>query len=283
MELFFIGQIYAIGTCVIKISFAITLLRLLQKRVHLYILYFTVFIVISETIICSLAEAFLCHPIDYSWKAAVDPYNFLLAEGKDPAALGIKPLGACRGIAAFSVLGYIQIVVVLVVDIVLGIVLPILLLKDLKMRRGLKISSGAILALGTIASAASVFRFPYTRAITAGDVFFNAQPLFFWTIIEYSWCQIGTSCVTLKPLLVRMNLIRDNSLKALESEAKSEKAPSYFSRKLSNKSANSSRSTSSWEQNLKINVKNDVETAWRPVPVPKDSPKFDHSFEPRAL
>ena len=147
--------------------------------------------------------------IRYQWTKAVDPYTALLFEGVNPESVGMKPQGACKDQSGLVSEGYAQLAVMVFSDASLGILMPILLLKDLQMRRSLKITSGVILGLGCITSVASIVRIWYIHTLSNTDIFYSGQPLFMWSTIEYAWCLIATSCATLKPLVNKFNVFKD--------------------------------------------------------------------------
>ena len=202
---------YSIGTALIKLSFALTLLRLLRDRVHKYIVNGVIVMVISITALNVFYNIFFCSPVAYNWGRATDPYFLAVAAGKDPAALNLKPGGHCKSLTSIVAVTYLHAAVLLIVDILLGMVLPIILLKDLKMKTGLKITSGVLLSLGTFASVATAVRLYYLRLLLKPDTLYNANPGLFWNDLELSWCIIATSLATLKPLANKLGLIKDST------------------------------------------------------------------------
>ena len=199
-----IQLIYDVGACLIKISFGITLLRFLQERRHIYFLYFNLFVVVFGSVFIFFWILFFCTPIDYQWKQVLDPYTLLLHDGINPSLRGIKPHGTCKNINVMINAGYGQIAMLMFTDLSLGLVLPILLLKNLNMRRSLKIGTGFILGIGAIPGIASAVRIKYAPALAQPEIFMAALPLFLWGTIEQSGCIIATSCATFKPLFVRL-------------------------------------------------------------------------------
>ena len=206
----FFNVIYIVGTGFIKISFAITLWRLMYGRYHRTLVAGTLVVVTIVTIVISVLTCTICSPPKYYWEQGVDPWYLAEVSGKDPDALGLKRQGSCdtRG----PQLNYAYTTIILVVDLMLGIVLPFLILRNLNMRLGLKITSGLLLALGTLATVASIGRLAYLNTLAIIDILFYARPYFIWTDLEFSLCLIGTSAATLKPLLVRLGVFKDTSV-----------------------------------------------------------------------
>ena len=209
---------YTWGIGAIKIGFGLTLLRLLHNRYQLLLLYFTMAIIIIGQIFVTFFLTFFCTPVEYTWTRALDPYVILQAEGADPDALGFKPKGKCHDPQGLVDEGYLQVALMIWSDLVLGIVLPVLLLKDLNMRIGLRITAGIILAIGSSASIGSIIRAPYLGDIAGDDIFFTGQPIFLWGSIEWALCLIATSCATLKPLYNWMTANSSNDPNAFNTE-----------------------------------------------------------------
>ena len=241
---------FTIGVGIIKMGFALTLLRLLRERLHLIILYLTMAFVVVGTLFVVFFVTFFCAPVAYAWTRVLDPYLLLTLEGVDAGALGYKPRGKCMNTSSLVAEGYSQVVLLIVSDVALGIVLPALLLKNLKMRRSLKVTSGVILACGSLASVASVARIPYIPAIASSDVFFSCQPLFVWCTIEYAWCLIATSCATLKPLVVALRIFRDDHSRAAPYERRTPALPQSDEKKTAGSSGYYTTSTTdrSWAE-----------------------------------
>ena len=204
------GVFYIIGTGLVKISFAITLLRLMSGRFHRTVIAGTLFAITVVTIVISVLTITTCSPPKYFWEQGVDPWYLAKASGKDPDALGLKRQGSC--VSRGPQLNYAYTIIILVVDLMLGIVLPFMILRNLNMRFGLKVTSGLLLALGTLATVASIARLGYLDTLAKVDILFYARPYFTWSDLEFSLCLIGTSAAMLKPLLIRLGVFKDASV-----------------------------------------------------------------------
>lgn len=76
-----------------------------------------------------------CRPFSYWWRQFTDPTG---------------ELGHCMTFAVQTNASYAHGSIVLVVDIVLGIILPIHLLNALKMRLRTKVTAGVLLSVGSM-------------------------------------------------------------------------------------------------------------------------------------
>ena len=126
----------------------------------------------------------------------------LTAEGVDAGARGYTPKGTCTAWHNALQVSYLSISELIFTDMVLGIVLPILLIKDL-MSKTLKLQAGLILGMSCFASIASIARMPYVHQISVDEFFKSSAPFIFWSGVELAWCMIATSCTMLKPLVTR--------------------------------------------------------------------------------
>ena len=203
----FVAEVgYTAGTGILKISFAFTLLRIVIHPIQRRVLQGVIVVVFVYSIFAtSYSTIFLCAPVSYAWKQALDPYNLIRAIGQDPDALGLKPLGHCRRMPLPPI--YLHAALLIVVDLVLGIIIPIFLLKDLKMDRGLKITSGVMLGLASIALVTTIVRMVYLSGLASADILYDSRQFLVWTHTEICWCMIGISCSLLKPLLVKVGIV----------------------------------------------------------------------------
>ena len=197
---------YIVATALIKISFALTLHRIMQHRSHLLVLKLTMFVVAVMSIMYSFFCIWQCSPPGYTYQRFQDPYFLAVTEGVDPSRLNLKPRGHCVHPTIIHNANYAHSAMLIAADITLGVVLPILLLRGLNMRRRLKIVSGLLLALGSLASIATIVRMAYTHLLGARDPLYSANPVFVWSGIELSWCIVVTSCVMLKPLADKIGI-----------------------------------------------------------------------------
>ena len=206
-DLFISILFYIVSSGAIKISFALTLLRFVRQRAQLVVLKVTFAVIVVSSTYYMCFTIFECQPVSYLWDRFLDDYFIYSLAGLSTA--GLQPKGHCANPSYVVRSTYTHSAALIAVDLVLGLTLPILLLKDLNMKAGLKILSGVLLSLGALASVATIVRFLYVHELAAQDPLFSANSLFVWSNIELSWCIIGTSCATLKPLAVKLRMVTD--------------------------------------------------------------------------
>jgi len=127
-ELFFI-----LGSGLIKISFALTLLRVVVLRLHVIALYVAMVLSVIMTIATFLFIALTCRPASYFWTSVIDPSG-----------------GSCIDFHIQIKGSYAHGAVMLFLDVMLGVVIPLHVLSGLQMPRRIKISAAALLSLGSL-------------------------------------------------------------------------------------------------------------------------------------
>jgi len=68
-----------------------------------------------------------------------------------------------------------------------------------------KVSIVVLLGLGSIASIATIARFPYINLLTAKDFLWSNADIAIWSIVELGMCTVATSASTLRPLLIKIH------------------------------------------------------------------------------
>ena len=198
---------FFLGSGLIKVSFAVLLLRFIKRRSLKIILGITTFAIVAITIFSFFFSLFTCDPISYAWAAYLDPYTIAIITGQVPTT---KPLGKCISWHQDDNATYAHIAFSIFADFMLGFVIPFLILRNMNMNRRLKITTFIILAFGAVASVASIARLAYDVELTL-DVSISATRLSFWTLAELSWCLIATSLSTLKPLANKLGIFQHPS------------------------------------------------------------------------
>ena len=211
--------IYSIATGLIKISFALTLLRVVQDRAHMLILRITIAVATIVMLYFFLFTACSCSPVSYAWNSFRDPYWVMVLQGKNPGTL--KPLGHCLPLGYTVRSNYAISAFLIAIDVVLALVMPVLLLRQLHLKLSLKIGTGLLLAFGALASIATILRIPYIHLLATKDALYSASALLFWTDMELSWSIIATSFACLKPLGVKVGIIKDDASKSFRFPAES--------------------------------------------------------------
>ncbi|KAJ0416907.1 hypothetical protein BJY00DRAFT_303833 [Aspergillus carlsbadensis] len=179
--------LYAIGTWLIKLSFSVTLYRIVRSRA----LTVTIIVLALATTIITVFEffwtLFMCDPVDKLWKG--------------PAVEGTCHPGSTWGISLLVHGG-----VLLVVDLALGIVVPIIVLRKLQMRLLLRVSVGVTIAVGSLASLATIARIIYTHRLFQNPAG-ASENLNIWMDVEIAVNIICTAAITLKPLLRKTGIL----------------------------------------------------------------------------
>ncbi|KAK5164637.1 uncharacterized protein LTR77_009843 [Saxophila tyrrhenica] len=174
--------LYVLSNMGIKASIGVMLLRLTIDPIHRYTIYVT--LVITE--LFSLGFFFLfifqCQPSSYFWTRYVDGSG----ECIDPRIT----IGFTYAYSAITCAG----------DWIYAI-LPMILVWNLQMPRTQKLFVGGVLAMGAIASAATIARIPYISTMKDTDDFLYATTdVALWSCCETGLGITACCCATLRPL-----------------------------------------------------------------------------------
>ncbi|OAL50329.1 hypothetical protein IQ07DRAFT_679754 [Pyrenochaeta sp. DS3sAY3a] len=181
---FFCEILFVLSTGLIKVSFILTLLRVVPKRLQRISLLVLVAITGIVTIVAFAIILNTCKPIEFFWTQFTIP--------------PVK--GNCDGFVAQVKFGYAHGAIMLFLDLMLGLVIPIHLLSSLQMPSRVKISAGLLLSLGSFASVATVFRIYYSCKTRPEDFLYTTS-IPFWGSVEVATSLVCTSIATLKPLM----------------------------------------------------------------------------------
>ena len=192
---------YIFVTAVIKVSFALSIWRIVRTCAWFMALGATIAVIMIALLVTDSIFVFACKPVAYSWQRALDPYTLAAASGSAPE--GLKPLGKCLSPLVLVRIAYFHASVILAADTLLGIVFPAVLLHNLTMRRSLKLQVGALIAVGATPAVASAARIPYLHLLADPDIFYAVTPVYKWSFVELYFCFIATSITTFKPLVVK--------------------------------------------------------------------------------
>ncbi|KAL3495488.1 hypothetical protein BJX62DRAFT_185666 [Aspergillus germanicus] len=132
--LFICDLLYTFGTYVIKLSFTVMLLRLVQTRRQFFILAVTIISGAILTVASVIHDLLFCRPIEYQWTRFGDP----TAEGH------------CDAFWSRAVITLMHGAWVMLADIILGIVVPLMLLWNIRMHPRTKFSIRLLLGLGSL-------------------------------------------------------------------------------------------------------------------------------------
>ncbi|KAF2671552.1 hypothetical protein BT63DRAFT_467628 [Microthyrium microscopicum] len=182
-DVFIAENLYVFATCVIKLSFASTLLRISNVKAEIYAIYAVAGLAISITIVYFTTLMINCHPIHFFWTRLLGDTS-----------------GHCLDVEVLIKTRYAHGVSVATCDMALAII-PTIMVSRLQMRRKQKVSISILLAIGSIASIATIARIPYIHKMRAQDFLYDNMPICMWTIVEVGVSLIATAAGTFKPLV----------------------------------------------------------------------------------
>ncbi|KAF1965636.1 hypothetical protein BU23DRAFT_488829 [Bimuria novae-zelandiae CBS 107.79] len=178
----FAGIGYAISTAPIKASICVLLLRITAntRALYTYILYSNIFLACVGTLVRVTAYAWRCRPFSAAW---------------DPNA------GKCADASILTNTSYFFGAICILTDCVCA-VLPTVVVWHMRLERRIKWYIGIILALGFLASIATIIRMKYL--INYGDpldTLYNLVPIALWSEMECTLGILAGSLTTLRPFL----------------------------------------------------------------------------------
>ncbi|KAJ8117749.1 hypothetical protein OPT61_g1120 [Boeremia exigua] len=190
VKMFLICEIlFVLSSGLIKVSFTLTLLRIVTTRWQRIGLYILVAITGIVTIITFAILLTTCKPIQYFWmQFTTSPVQ-----------------GSCHGIAMQVKFSHAHGAIMLFIDLTLGLVVPVYLLSSLQMPWRVKISAGLLLSMGSFASVATIIRIYYSNKADLNGFLYTTNIPFFWGAMEVAASLACTSLTTLKPLIARGN------------------------------------------------------------------------------
>ncbi|KAK7989527.1 hypothetical protein PG990_006393 [Apiospora arundinis] len=180
--------IYVVTSIFVKATVSILLLRICSKPWHRVVIYTTLAVVIVWNTVYAALAAFQCLPVQHFWERISDP----------------KSNGQCLSEDIITGTTYAAAAINAVADWILGL-LPIALVWDLELNRRTKASVAGILALGIIASAATIVRIPYVWQLTHDNDFLYVFVDFtIWSTVELAMGLAASSIATLRPLFKKV-------------------------------------------------------------------------------
>jgi hypothetical protein len=127
--------LYFWATFFVKVSIALTLLRIIIDRAYRYFLYTLLLVGLVITVFAFFWALFFCTPASYFW-------DHVLGQAGD-----------CKPAYSLRAIHYAQSSWVLIADILLGLIFPLLLLWSSLMERRMKILVWCLLAFGSVSVA----------------------------------------------------------------------------------------------------------------------------------
>ncbi|ETS79843.1 hypothetical protein PFICI_07372 [Pestalotiopsis fici W106-1] len=188
------GQVsYVVIAMLVKFIVGLLLLRLCVGKKWQCITLWTLLVVSGiYTVFYVFMVVYQCQPVPFYW------YRY------DPN----PPItGNCNGTALAIIPTYISFIISVVSDWILAL-LPISIVWNAKMDRRSKISVACVLALGSIASMATVVRIPYAKQLLSDpDYLYNFTDLAIWSTVEIGLGLMASSLATLKPLFRKLKIL----------------------------------------------------------------------------
>ncbi|KAL2811630.1 hypothetical protein BJX63DRAFT_398916 [Aspergillus granulosus] len=127
--------LYSAGTCAIKLSFAVTLYRIVQDTATGGSILEIAGATLVVTIYQFATTRFSCRPVDALWNG-IDIEHYVPPD--------------CNSRAVFQSSLLVHSIMILVADVSLGVVIPIILLRRTQMPRAMKISVGLTIGVGSL-------------------------------------------------------------------------------------------------------------------------------------
>ncbi|KAG9254598.1 uncharacterized protein F5Z01DRAFT_654303 [Emericellopsis atlantica] len=179
--------LYVLTNMFIKASIALFLLRICVDRVHKIIIWTVTGITEIYSLFFFLLFILQCRPTSLFW----------LRVTENP------PSGSCLDAKVVSDAFYGYSAISCLTDWTYSI-LPMFVVWNLQMDRKVKLSVVLILAAGTIASAATIVRFPYLYSLTdINDFLYSTSDVAIWSTVETGLGITAAGFATLRPLLRR--------------------------------------------------------------------------------
>ncbi|KAI0023085.1 cation-transporting ATPase 4 [Xylariomycetidae sp. FL0641] len=197
------GQVgYIVISVLVKFVAGLLLLRLCvghrwQRVVIRIILIFTVLYNAFYIII----TIFQCRPIEFYWHR----YDVLS-----------DITGQCNDTDLATIPTYISFITSIITDWTLALI-PISMVWHANLERRVKVSVSCVLALGSLASLATIVRIPFARQVLSNpDYLYNFTDLAIWSTVELGLGLTASSLATLKPLFRKIRFFNktENASKA---------------------------------------------------------------------
>ncbi|KAL6916146.1 hypothetical protein FSST1_007641 [Fusarium sambucinum] len=180
MMCWWLGYIwYRLTMMACKLSIGFFLLNVATRKLHRWIIYITMFCSTVSGVLFFFISIFQCQPISFAWN-------------KDQT-------GKCIGLHVTLSLTIMYSITAVVSDFIFAL-LPGLIIWKLQLKKRTKYSLIPLLAMGCVASAAVVARFPYLAGFKEPDWLWHTIDVAIWSIIEQGLAITATSLATLRPL-----------------------------------------------------------------------------------
>ncbi|RDW70524.1 putative integral membrane protein [Aspergillus mulundensis] len=176
---------YGVATVICKISVCMFLMRLTVKPSQIRLLWMLLGYTVIQGLYVIIADLVRCQPISYTWnQMTMDP----------------RFTGTCITDTQNKIIAYVATGNLLIIDISLGIILPVMIVWGLQMPKATKIAVLSILCLTVSATVAIIVRIPYMDGYAESDALYAAVDMLTWAYIELSLGIIAGNLATLGPL-----------------------------------------------------------------------------------
>ncbi|KAI1212983.1 uncharacterized protein F4807DRAFT_457068 [Annulohypoxylon truncatum] len=185
LKMRYAGEIvYIMTSLLIKFTVGLFLLRICSVVWQRTVIWTVLFVVLVYSIFFTFMAIFQCHPIQYYWTQYTE-----------------KIEGSCFSDDLIRGTSYAAAVINAISDWILGL-LPIALIGKLELSKRSKIMVSCTLALGSIASIATIIRIPYIWQLSSAndDVLHVFTVVSIWSTVENGLGLIASSLATLRPL-----------------------------------------------------------------------------------
>ncbi|KAI0840624.1 hypothetical protein F5Y06DRAFT_294613 [Hypoxylon sp. FL0890] len=176
--------VYVVTSLFIKFTVGVFLLRICSQAWQKTVVATVLLVCLIYQLFFAFMAAFQCQPVPYYW------YRYTG-----------KMTGKCWSNEFITGATYAAAAINAVSDWVLGL-LPIALVRDLRLSKRSKVLVSCILAIGSIASTATIVRIPYICKLTqTRDLIYDFTDLSIWSTVENGLGLVASSVATLRPLV----------------------------------------------------------------------------------
>ncbi|KAF4963711.1 hypothetical protein FSARC_8308 [Fusarium sarcochroum] len=163
-----------------KLSIGYFLLQVTTSKLQRWAIHLTMFSTALSGAIFFFVTVFQCHPVSFFWN-------------KD------QP-GKCVKVDVVIALATLYSVFAVISDFIFAL-LPAVIIWNLQLKQRTKYSLIPLLAMGCVASAAVIARFPYLPFLRKPDFLWNTLDIAIWSTVEQGLAITASSLATLRPLL----------------------------------------------------------------------------------
>ncbi|KAI4958769.1 hypothetical protein J4E86_004375 [Alternaria arbusti] len=181
---FFCEIFYTLSTCMLKIAVGFFLLRITVVQMHIWLIRFIMVVSAIVGVAYTSVVIFQCKPVSFWWDLNPNHHGTCLS-----ATLVMNFTFVVSGLNAFA-------------DWMFAI-LPVLIVKDLHMKKRMKVIVASVIALAAVGSTATIIRLPYTTSLKGykGDFLYRTTDFAIWSTVEVGLGITAGSIATLRPLM----------------------------------------------------------------------------------